>query len=221
MRTLSGLFLALALCLLALPSAQAAPAATGPIGPLAQQTHRVQGIGSLAITFIPKEEGKPTQFLGKSFDAAVIATVVDPQVPGHPFECFVAVVPVDANNVPEMTKPLLRCGTVLSGGDKSIPATAITATQAAAKVKGASIDPTTAWTTYSVAPTKGLQVGVINYGDLVAKAEMEDTLGKQLHPDSFTVALGQGSSLRFYTEIALKSGTFAIVCEAKEWTYIQ
>ena len=175
-------------------------------GPLGRDSMRIEGTGKLEIRFIPRQEGAPVAEFGDQVPVTFIAAAQKPASGDHPFDLFVALCPEPAEGeAADVSKAYLRCGTISADTKNPVPGTAITATQSAPKKKEAE-----GVTTYSIAASKRVSVGVLDYPALAKAAGLEDGVNKQLPVTSFSVGLEKDATLRFYAELTFDDGILAL-----------
>ncbi|HYE78519.1 MAG TPA: hypothetical protein VEI97_11075, partial [bacterium] len=76
------------------------------------------------------------------------------------------------------------------------------------------------WTTYTVARSKGVGVGVIDFPLLMEAALLGTSVKGQVPSASFSLGLAKGGKVRFYSETPFQDGTLAMAVEAASWEYV-
>lgn len=188
-----------------------APAIEGPLG---QETGRVTGEGVLTLKIIPDKADEPVITIGRAVRVQLTAAATSSVVAGHPFEIFVAVTPLTADDTPDLTQVFARCGTIHAEGTPAIPAKAISVTSTKpAKGRGEGR------ATYSVAETPQIAVGLLDIPRLFNAVGVGAEGRLELPATAFSLALEKNGTLRFYAESPSKNETLAVMVEVSEWHY--
>jgi hypothetical protein len=185
----------------------------------------------LSLALLPKDESLPIEIFGKPIPVTIELLAATTQQGDHPFELFAAVFPLQepapAGTPAEETpaeepppSPLIRCGTITAEGAPPIPGGAITVQVLEPTWRELKENPQRqARAIYSVAATKQVTVGVVDFPLLAEAAMLEDTVQRQIPSITFTIDIAAGEAAHFYAETPFSQGTLIMKVDIPNWEY--